>query len=210
MCFCREIGVDRRFARDRRGQILDVASGGVHDSSIRFAHAHVIHVELFIRRSCNRRTSWPKRSTPASLWIFARRVSFALSGAVALEAIGRLQLFDDDRFLRIVGFLFGRFGLIGPELLVCLYWSGRWFRLRMKVLIERRRSGPCGGKAFVNLLKREDRAGKSVYKEGMRRVNKEEPVRVAVANHSDTDQSGLSRLIDSLDCAFCAEVLSRS
>ncbi len=93
-----QVGINWSFASNGRGQVLDIGNSGVHDSAIGFANAHVVHVDFFICRAIGKDQLSEAFDTGVTLHLHAH-TRFTLSGAIALKAIDRAQLFDDHCFL---------------------------------------------------------------------------------------------------------------
>ena len=121
-----EVCVNRRFARERRRQILDVRRGCVHNAAVCFAHADVIHLEFFIRRGVRKdelsETFYADATFAegASLeWTGAveERALYVVDGAIAVGAeradAGTMLVFEREAPLRIEASTRSRVMLLG-------------------------------------------------------------------------------------------------
>src|SRR5215510_7057423 len=115
-----EVGVDRRFARDRGGQVLDGGSLRLHLATVSFADADVFDVQFFVGGAVGKDELAKTLDAGVALDLDAEAL-FALTGSVFLEPVGGRYPLDDIGLLRIVGlFLFGRLRFGGRRLLPLL------------------------------------------------------------------------------------------
>src|SRR5215475_3708340 len=102
------VGVDRRFARDRGGQVLDGGSLRLHHAPVRFADADVFDVQFFVGGAIREDELAETLDAGVALDLDAEAL-LALPGPVFLEPVGGRHPLDDICLLRIIGlFLFVR------------------------------------------------------------------------------------------------------
>src|SRR5262249_52662413 len=103
-----EVGIDRRFTRDRSAQVLDGACLRGHHAPIRLAYADLFDVQFFVGGAVREDELAEALDAGVALYLYSDAL-FALSGPVFLEPVGSRHSLDDIRLLRIIGlFLFGR------------------------------------------------------------------------------------------------------
>ena len=103
-----EVGVDRGFARDRGGQVLDGGSLRLHLAPVRFADADVFNVQFFVGGAVREDELAETLYSGVALDFDAESL-FALPGPVFFEPVGGRHPLDDICLLRIIGlFLFAR------------------------------------------------------------------------------------------------------
>src|SRR5262249_4489042 len=115
-----EVGIDRRFARDRGGQGLGGGSLRLPLTTVRFADADMFDVQFFVGGAVREDELAETLDACVALDLDAEAL-FALPCPVFLEPVGSRHPLDDIRLLRIIRlFLFGRLrfgaGLLLPLL----------------------------------------------------------------------------------------------
>jgi hypothetical protein len=132
-----EVGVDRRFARYRSGQVLNGARIGLRHGPIRFADAHLFDIQFFVGGAVGEDQLAERLDSGVALNLDAEGL-FALPGSVLLEPVGGRHLLDNIRFLRIIGlFLIGRLRFLRGRRLLGLRGDGA-------IELERRRDEKQG------------------------------------------------------------------
>ena len=96
-----KIGIDGCFSGDRGSEILNVAIRRTYHRAVSFFYPHIINLKFLVGGTV-RQNQLAKTFQGRFALDSDAETQLALTGTVLFKAIARLDLFDDQRFLRIV------------------------------------------------------------------------------------------------------------